>query len=184
MPLLQWGAALRAAKTRRRRLKRKAYALGILATALAITIIWKPRPLLVWNASASAPIGLYTVGGRGWIAPGDMVVARMPEPWRSFAARRRYLPHNVPLVKRVVAVSGDMVCAHGRAIFVNGKQVAARARNDGAGRTMPWWNGCIVLRDDTAFLLMEDNASSFDGRYFGPTSSSDIIGKAQLIWPG
>jgi len=32
------------------------------------------------------------------------------------------------------------------------------------------------------FLLMARSPASFDGRYFGPTSRSDIVGKATLLW--
>ena len=46
--------------------------------------------VLVWNASASAPVGFYRVQAGGPIDRGDMVVAWTPEPARSLAARRRY----------------------------------------------------------------------------------------------
>ena len=38
--------------------------IGLGAAALATTIALPPTPWLVWNASASAPIGLYAVSGR------------------------------------------------------------------------------------------------------------------------
>ena len=33
-----------------------------------------------------------------------------------------------------------------------------------------------------AFLLMAEAPASFDGRYFGVTKVSDIVGKAHLLW--
>lgn len=167
---------------RTRRLRSRAVAIGALAAALTVTIAVPPRPLLVWNASASAPIGLYAVGTAGDLDAGDMVVARMPSRLRPLAARRRYIPINVPLVKRVAGVPGDTVCAIGAVISVNGRHVAVRQRSDGAGRPMPWWKGCVTLRHGTVFLLMTGTPASFDGRYFGPTARTDIIGKASLIW--
>src|SRR3546814_4238719 len=95
--------------------------------ALGSTSVTAPRPRLVWNASASAPIGLYAVGAVAEVARGDMVIARLPGEFRMFAARRHYLPANVPLVKRVAAVPGDKVCAVGARIFVNGRLVASRS---------------------------------------------------------
>ena len=96
------------------------------AAALATTIALPPTPWLVWNASASAPIGLYAVSGRQDIASGDMVLVRVPDRWRRLAAERRYIPINIPLVKRVAAAPGDRVCARGREIYVNGHPVAER----------------------------------------------------------
>ncbi|MCX8477996.1 MAG: S26 family signal peptidase [Sphingomonas sp.] len=156
-------------------------ALAALACALAATIIVPPAPRFVWNVSASAPRGLYLVGRPDDVGVGDMVVARMPAPWRRFAAGRRYLPANVPLVKRVAARPGDRVCASGRQLLVNGRLIGERRAADGAGRPMPWWNGCTVLDAGTLFLLMDDPAS-FDGRYFGPTTRGDVIGEARLLW--
>jgi type IV secretory pathway protease TraF len=111
-----------------------------------------------------------------------MVVASVPDRYRRFAAVRRYLPMNVPLVKRVAAVEGDEVCAAGKRIYVAGKLVAQRLDHDAVGRTLPTWNGCIVLGHDQLFLLTS-NPASFDGRYFGLTSAHDVIGKAKLKWP-
>ena len=179
--LARWDQSLRDARSRRRRLTRGGLAIGGLAAALTATIALPPRPFLVWNASASAPIGLYRVGGID-PAVGDMVIAWAPAAARDFAARRHYLPANVPLVKRVAAEPGDTVCALGAQIFVNGRRVARRLIRDGADRPMPWWTGCVTLRAGGMFLLMADSPASFDGRYFGPTNRSDIVGKATLLW--
>src|SRR3546814_13024738 len=74
-----------------------------------------------------------------------MVIARLAEPYRSLAAKRHYLPSNVPLVKRVAAVPGDRICARGDLIFVNGKPVTERLKIDARGRAMPWWRGGVRL---------------------------------------
>ncbi len=98
------------------------------------------------------------------------------------AAQRRYIPANVPLVKRVAAAAGDEVCALGQEIFVNGKWVAERRVVDAEGRPMKWWNGCVRLRGRQLFLLMSDSPASFDGRYFGVTEGGLVVGKARLLW--
>ncbi len=166
----------------KRRLGRWAVGCGGLALALAGTLIAAPRPRLLWNASASAPVGLYAVGDGAALARGDMVIARVPGEFRMMAARRHYLPANVPLVKRVAAASGDEVCAAGARVTVNGRLVARRLDRDGAGRPMPWWSGCAELAAGEYFLLMTDSPASFDGRYFGVSEAGDIVGKARLIW--
>jgi len=140
-----------------------------------------PAPRLLWNASASAPIGLYSVAPGAFAGPGDMIVVHVPARFRKLAAAHGYLPANVPLVKRVAAYAGDEICALGSRIFVNGGAVAERRATDGHGRAMPAWQGCVRLRGRQLFLLM-DSPASFDGRYFGVTEGGDVIGKAALLW--
>lgn len=182
--VLDVGEELRRIIARRRRRRRHlvlATLIGCAAVPVTASIVWDPPVLLVWNASASAPIGFYRLRAGEPIRRGDMVVAWTPEPARALAARRHYLPANVPLVKRVAAAGGDRVCAVGRTISINGRPVAVRQGSDRAGRPMPWWSGCRQLRRHEYFLLM-DRALSFDGRYFGVTRSSDVLGRAELLW--
>lgn len=184
LPLSRWGEEIRRTRVVRREQRSRSAAAAVAAftvTALVATMFWQPRPLFVWNVSASAPIGLYLVGSPDHVRAGETVIAWTPEPARSLAAERRYLPSNVPLVKRVEAMAGDQVCAIGEAIWVNGRHVAARRAADGAGRTMPAWAGCRELGAGEYFLLME-NPDSFDGRYFGVTRREDLVGRAVLLW--
>jgi conjugative transfer signal peptidase TraF len=160
---------------------RRARLAALVCVPLMLTILFPPRPRLVWNASASAPIGFYGISYEGAPRAGEMVAARVPAPYRLFAARRHYLPANVPLVKHVAAAPGQRICAWGAEVFVDGVRVATRLRRDGAGRPMPWSHGCTTLRDGALFLLMDDPAS-FDGRYFGPTARRDVIGTARPLW--
>ena len=182
LPLFAWGEALRSAKRRRRRLQRRAALVALGCACVAATIVVPPLPRLVWNASASAPVGLYRVAPGRIVVRGDMVIARTPLSVRALAARRHYIPANVPLVKRVAGVTGDRVCAVGLTITVNGRVLATRRARDRLGRPLPWWSGCRTLREGALLLLMADTPDSFDGRYFGPTETADVIGKATALW--
>lgn len=166
---------------RARRSCTSAIVVGALVFALGVTIALPPHPLLVWNVTPSAPIGLYAIGPVRAVAVGDSVIAHVPRRWRTLAAERRYIPSGIPLVKQVAAGTGDVVCAVGRDILVNGRLVARRRVADARGRAIPSWEGCIDLRDGAVLLLM-DNPDSFDGRYFGPTERRDILGRAGLLW--
>jgi conjugative transfer signal peptidase TraF len=170
---------------RRRRVRRRP------RTVLAITLfglgliglatLARPAPWLVWNASASAPIGLYRVLP-GKPVRGDLVLVHTPDSVRQFAAERGYLPQNVPLVKRVEALDGDIVCAADDVISVNGRVIAERMARDRLGRPLPNWSGCHLLDSGEAFLLMEAVADSFDSRYFGPIPTTAIIGRLVPLW--
>lgn len=184
LSLHEWQVRSRAAAMRRALLARRirfAATGGLIGLMLASAAL-PPDPRLVWNASASAPTGLYLVSPRAPVRPGDMVAADTPAPWRVLAARRRYLPANIPLVKRAVAAEGDIVCARGAAVSINGVPAVTRRAADRRGRTLPWWEGCERLGEGELFLLMTGAPGSFDGRYFGVTRARDIIGKARLIW--
>jgi conjugative transfer signal peptidase TraF len=183
-PDTHWVEELRALIEQRRRTRGRLAIASLTACAavpLTASIAWKPPVLLVWNASASAPLGLYRLRPTAPVRRGDMVIAWTPRPARELAAARHYLPANVPLVKRVAAAAGDRVCAAGRAVSINGTRVAMRQRSDGAGRPMPWWSGCRRLGQREYFLLM-DRRDSFDGRYFGVTRSEDLVGRTVLLW--
>lgn len=187
LSLFRWGEELR-----RRRIERRsgriqvaaAVVAGAAAAALVGTMIRPPEPRLVWNGSASSPVGLYRVSAAATVAAGGMVIAWPPAAARRLAAERRYLPANVPLVKHVAAAPGDRVCAVGEALFVNGRFVARRRREDPMGRSLPWWSGCHELEEDELLLLMPGAPDSFDGRYFGVTKRRHVLGSARLLWAG
>jgi conjugative transfer signal peptidase TraF len=155
---------------------------AVVSIGLSATILLPPRPAFVWNTSASAPIGLYSVLGADALERGGTVVAWAPESARRLAAARGYLPFNVPLVKQVAAAAGDRVCASGAVILVNGAPTVRRWRADRAGRPLPRWSGCVVLARDELLLLMPGGPASFDGRYFGVTNSDAVVGRARLLW--
>jgi conjugative transfer signal peptidase TraF len=136
----------------------------------------------VWNATASVPRGLYAVEADGPLARGDYVVAQLPGSFRRLADQRGYLPAHIPLVKPVSAVAGDSVCALGQEILINGRQVGDRLAKDLKGRPMPGWSGCVRLKDGEVFLFRTGMPQSFDGRYFGITPRSAILGRADPLW--
>ena len=137
-------------------------------------------PKLVWNASASAPIGLYRVVS-GAPERGDFILVRLPKSIEKLAAIRGYLPAGVPLIKRIAAVAGDDVCAFNGAIIVNGKVVARQRKVDRAGRSLPRWNECRELVQGEFFLLTKA-PDSFDSRYFGPVPSAQVTGRLAPLW--
>ena len=162
--------------------------IGILAAALALCGYAASAPgspqnaVFVWNATASAPIGLYRVVHGRALSRSDLVLS-VPAPSRAvYANARGYLPLGVPLVKRIAAVAGDAVCARGNAVFINGHFAAARRAADGKGRPLSAWSGCRILQRGEVFLLMADVRASFDGRYFGPTPAAQVVGLLDPLW--
>ncbi|WP_316979513.1 S26 family signal peptidase [Shumkonia mesophila] len=156
---------------------------GLGLAALGFAAFADPVPRLIWNASASAPIGLYWVDHDA-SARGDLVLAELPPHARWLAAERGYLAEGMPLVKRVAALGSDTVCVVRARIFINGWPVTERLAEDHRGRPLPRWNGCRRLADDEVFLLMANVPDSFDGRYFGPVHRAAILGTLLPLWMG
>lgn len=138
-------------------------------------------PWLIWNASPSAPVGLYRMIS-GAPQKGDFVLVRTPKLVSQLASSRHYIPANVPLVKRIAAITGDHVCAFQRTILINGHAVARQLERDSSGRKLPLWQGCRLLHEGDYFLLMAEAPTSFDSRYFGPVRRENLIGRLVPIW--
>jgi conjugative transfer signal peptidase TraF len=142
----------------------------------------RQTPRLVWNATASAPIGLYLVKSAQKIHHGDLVLAVPPRAVQRFAAGRGYLPIGVPLVKHVAALAHDHVCGVGNAITINDRFATRRSATDHLHRILPAWTGCRTLTPSEVLLLNAEAPRSFDGRYFGPLSTTTILGKLVPLW--
>ena len=155
---------------------------AVIAAGLGLLLCQETvSPKFYLNASPSVQRGMYVVSSQTPYGRGSLVVAALPPGAASLAARRGYLASGIPVLKRVSGLTGDRVCRDGLLIRVNGRMVAAAKVADARGRSLPVWNGCLLLHDDDVFLL-GDRSDSFDGRYFGPLKRTQIIGKATRIW--
>lgn len=157
---------------------------GTLATmAAAVNVVaistWiNPPPKLIWNASASVPIGFYTVRPAAHLRIGDLAVVTPPDDVAVFLAAGDYLPLGVPLIKPVAALPGQNVCRNGVAITIDGKPVGTARERDRLYRPLPVWEGCRVVAADEIFFMNADRGDSLDGRYFGPLPASSVVGRA------
>ncbi len=142
----------------------------------------RPIPLYVWNASDSAPLGLYRLQPVDSLSVTELVAVLPPEPLATFLAEGAYLPRGVPMLKRVLALPGQTVCRNGLTIAVDGIKLGEARDRDGRGRPLPIWQGCRVVAQDNVFLMNWQSTDSLDGRYFGLLSASAVIGRALPVW--
>ena len=157
------------------------------ATACAVLAVAVPADsvlpkLLLWNASASVPIGLYALSPADNPEIADLVVIVPPEPLAAYLCERGYLAPGVPLLKRVAALPGQKVCRSAMAISVDGAPLGQARERDGSSRVLPTWQGCGVLSEAEVFLMNWQAADSFDGRYVGPLPRSSIVARAIPLW--
>ncbi len=138
-------------------------------------------PRLLFNTTASAPIGFYLVSPGRWTV-GDLVAVWPPPSLAHWLAVRRYLPSNVPLLKTVAAGPGRQVCGRERVLFVDGRPLARARFRDRWGRPLPIFDGCRLLVDGEVLLVNADAPDSLDSRYFGPVPASGVLGRARPVW--
>ncbi len=155
------------------------YVSALFATGL---IFHHPQKKFIWNASASAPIGLYRIEPADQLNVADLAVVMPPDDLAGFLDERGYLPKGVPLLKRVLALSGTKVCRNGNAITAYDMVYGEALDRDSRGRSLPVWQGCITVKKDQAFFMNWDVRDSLDGRYFGALALSTVIGRAVPVW--
>ena len=142
-----------------------------------------PTPLrLVWNASASVPIGLYDLDPPRHLTVGDLVAVMPDKPLADFMVERGYIGRGVPLMKHIAALPGQTVCRTGTAITVDAVPLGNAVDRDKRGHDLPVWQGCRCIADGDIFLMNPDVPDSLDGRYFGPIAARAVIGKATPLY--
>lgn len=155
---------------------------AVVAASLLLSTIGETTPHYIWNASNSVPIGLYRVRPAARLTVTELVAVRPPDLLAAFLDLNGYLPIGVPMLKRVLALSGQTVCRNGLQIAVDGVDVGEARERDGRNRPLPVWHGCRVIADGDVFVMNWQSADSLDSRYFGPLPASAVIGRAVPMW--
>jgi conjugative transfer signal peptidase TraF len=164
---------------------RKLVALAVI-TVIASFILFGHR--LIVNRTHSLPVGLYY-----WsdipIKKGSIVLFKPDQTSgpEQLGIERGYEARGLPLLKRVVALAGDVVCVSSSGVSINGQLLpnSAPLFHDEAGRPLAMAQlDHFTLGADQAFL-MGVTPTSWDSRYFGPVSVSQCSGSfvPVLTWP-
>ncbi|HEY2010843.1 MAG TPA: S26 family signal peptidase [Rhizomicrobium sp.] len=154
----------------------------LMTLAIGVFSLFPHIPRLLWNASASTPVGLYSLHPANQLRVGDLVADRPPPSLARFMAARRYLPLDVPLLKYVGALPGQTVCRQRLFVSVDGLHVTTALPRDHALRPLPVWQGCRLLKPGEIFLLNPTVPDSFDGRYFGVLPRDTVTARAVPLW--
>lgn len=151
-------------------------------TALLIPTVHHPALRLIWNASASVPVGLYRIERDTQPKVGELVSVRPSSALAHYMDARRYVEAGVLLVKPIAAVNGATVCRRGLSVTIDNRAVATALPHDRLGRSLPVWSGCRRLGANDLFLVAPAHKDSFDSRYFGPIERRQIVGRAVPLW--
>lgn len=137
------------------------------------------------NTTRSIPVGLYRIVDEP-VGKGAYVIFCPPQlPLFGEARERGYIPAGFCpgdygfMMKRVLAMGGDVVTSMDEGLSVNGELLPASVplKTDKAGKAMPRYPFSDYTLGNSELLLMSDvSATSFDGRYFGPVNLPQIRG--------
>ena len=165
------------------------YAAAALVSLFALAFILFAAGLYV-NTTRSIPVGLYQLSDLP-VGKGEYVIFCPPEsPLFDEARERGYIgagfcPGNYGyMMKRVLAVAGDVVASSEEGIIVNGHLLSASAPReaDSAGRILPRYTFSDYTLKASELLLMSDVSwASFDARYFGPVDAGQVRGVVRPV---
>jgi conjugative transfer signal peptidase TraF len=171
-------------------MKRLRLAVLILSPLFAAGLAFADHTGLRVNHTESFPRGVYQRISK---APerGDLVLVDPPDaPRFRMALERGYLSPGIlrpfePMLKRLVAVEGDVVTIDDSGVIVNGRRLenSKPMPVDGDDRPLP----VLRLHDHRLspgeVLLMSDYSPiSFDSRYFGPIPRARIRSVVRPVW--
>lgn len=165
----------------RRGLRLVAAAIGGTAAIAVAAGLWG-RQQILYNHSPSLPEGFYVRTSADQPAVGTLVRFAVPDTVRAYARQRGASEEHASFLKPVIAVTGDHVCIRGDRFILNGRDVAAVAAHDSAGRLLPQWRECRALRAGELFVYADHVANSFDSRYYGPVRAEAIMGVYTPLW--
>ena len=144
----------------------------------------KSFKLLYINTSNSLPQGLYLNLPVFELKKNDLVLICLNEEMAKFAKERNYIKkgdcplNTAPLGKKITGIFNDKVIFKKDFILVNNIKIknSKPLLKDSSGRNLPKILGEILIKKGEYLLLNEVN-DSFDSRYFGTISTSNIKGK-------
>lgn len=144
------------------------------------------------NTTPSEPIGLWrSYKHYSSISKGNLVEACVPPSEIMIEAKKRgYLLSGkckgnlAPVIKKIIAISGDTVTISKNGVFVNGVQFSNQLSfYDSKGRILkPAFLGNYVLKSNEVFLASNYSTKSFDSRYFGIVNKKNILHKMKPIF--
>ncbi len=150
------------------------------ATLVGVCLIgaWMPAKLgYCLNITPSEPVGIYRQIGGG-VERGALVLLNRPHG-SAASILGRYLPANIPLIKRIAAIPGDLVEVSTEGVRVNGIlwPDSVPLTHDLEGRSLRPYPFGISRVPAGQIWVMSNHPRGLDSRYFGPVTESSVISR-------
>jgi signal peptidase I len=108
---------------------------------------------------------------------GDIIVFEPPAGYKEDG-------QDIPFIKRVIGVAGDLVEVKNDSVWVNGVKLAEPYIYEGQPTTPLNTQSSWRIPKDNLFVMGDHREASQDSRVFGPIAKSTVIGRAWLrYWP-
>ena len=149
-------------------------------TAVSLLGYWVPGALgYCLNLTPSEPVGIYRVVP-GVAEHGVLVWLKQPEG-PATSVLHRYIPANISLIKRVVAIRGDIVQVGTPGVSIDGKlwPDSAPLHRDIEGRILQPYPFGTYRVPAGQLWVMSEHPRGIDSRYFGPVLETNVI--SQLV---
>jgi conjugative transfer signal peptidase TraF len=153
----------------------------IILLAMVINLIKNLGYHLVYCPSKSVAPGIYLITPIKEISRFDLVEATPPNKILSFIKDKHWLGEKSTILKYVFAIPGDYLCLRDEQIVINHHKVGHIHKFYAPNKRLPQTKFCGKIPDNQYLLLSTMSERSFDGRYFGPVSRQNILGKAILL---
>jgi type IV secretory pathway protease TraF len=133
--------------------------------------------MLTYQVTPSMPKGFYLIIPAKTFSYKSIVVFHPPDAALKFLLQHHWIPSSGLLMKYVMAIPKDFVCKKNHLIWINNKKTVPVFHYFAPGKPLPNTAFCHRLGKNQYLLLSNKISHSFDGRYFGPVTKPQIIGK-------
>lgn len=138
---------------------------------------------LIYNATASYPLGFYRLRAKDSFERGDLVIFAVPPGVRDLVRDRSYIPPRGDLMKTIIGVAGDRYCLRDDYFYVRGLPVGPVFKTDARSQPLPrLTTGCREVPSGSVLVASRSIERSFDSRYFGPIPTHTILGVTEPLW--
>jgi type IV secretory pathway protease TraF len=165
--------------------KRSKWLMAGICSASILAIVWphKPGVPILYNDSASVPLGFW-LKTSAKVQLGAVIGFRPPPAAMPYVAL--HMPQYVSaklILKYVVAVAGDQICRDAGGTFsVDGRPLGRAVPADNHGNRLPVWQGCQTITGNDVAVFSDHIPNSFDSRFYGVIPAQDIYGVYQPLW--
>ena len=155
-------------------------ALGtLIALALFAVIASQFHFRLTYQYSKSMPKGWYFIEPLPThIHRGDILVFTPPKSIQPFLYHHKWINEHTWMMKRALGLPGDFVCTRDQTLFINHQVIGKILTEYKPGFVLPQLPLCQKLAPNHFMMISTYIKRSFDSRYFGPVTRSNLYGKA------
>lgn len=140
--------------------------------------------LVIYNYTASLPVGWYWLEPAASLRHGDIILCDADEDTMQLAVERQWINPNTHFLKCIYGLPGDVYEIRAHRYIVNGEDKGEIKQYDSAGRKLPLQPDGKYIVPEGYILTGTSEENSFDSRYYGPIPIKNVYNKAHYLCAG